>query len=380
METVKEHAIVGLKKKKCIDVSHSRLLEREVSNYDGDDQRKFFDAIRSCVEFARSRDLILGPGRGYASSSMLLFGLGLTAIDPVADQLVPERMVAQPPEIHIDVEYQRGQQFVDFCRKITDGLSWGAIHAFKMPVIDIVSRVLGEIGKTWDEIRIATDDERILKMIQTGDIEKIFLFDKSPTALVMKYENHLPEYVGTAKIKEYLRSQEIHSFRDALNILAIWRPDSPEKIARIERYREAKSKDWCYEFLTAKQREILEPNFGLIIYHEDVIRLIAAGTGWDFGRCAKLRRELFFRTQSDDFESFKRLVSPEVAALLVEESPFTFCKSHLLAHGRFTEITAYLKAYHREIYLSEVERWEASNGLMYDDIGIRIKGVSLLQN
>jgi DNA-binding transcriptional MerR regulator len=94
METVKEHAIVGLKKKKCIDVSHSRLLEREVSNYDGDDQRKFFDAIRSCVEFARSRDLILGPGRGYASSSMLLFGLGLTAIDPVADQLVPERMVA----------------------------------------------------------------------------------------------------------------------------------------------------------------------------------------------------------------------------------------------------------------------------------------------
>jgi hypothetical protein len=54
------------------------------------------------------------------------------------------------------------------------------------------------------------------------------------------------------------------------------------------------------------------------------------------------------------------------------------CKRY--AHCRFTEATAFLKTRYREEYLAEVARWEKEHELMYDDIGVRFKGVSLLQN
>jgi DNA polymerase-3 subunit alpha len=285
-----------------------------------------------------------------------------------------------PLEIHIDVEFARGQEFVDYCRKVSDGLSWGNIHAFKMPLIDIISRVVKEVGLTWDCLRIPDDDRRVLELIGQGDIEKVFLLDYSPNALIMKFEEWAPDFVGNEKLKEYLQAQNIHSLRDLQNIMALWHPTSPAKIARIDRYKQAKSKPHKYEFLDAVQQAVLEPNFGLIIYHEDIIKLIELATGWDPVRCAIVRREMFLMTDHVDIQKFKETVDPEMAALILAEAPHTFCKSHIHSHGRFTEATAYLKAYHRDSYLSAVAQWEQEHGLMYDDIGVRLRNVSLLQN
>ncbi len=132
--------------------------------------------------------------------------------------------------------------------------------------------------------------------------------------------------------------------------------------------------------MNAEQQEVLEPNFGLIIYHEDIIRLIQLATGWDVGRCASLRREMFLRQETTDLDELRRIAKPEFVSLLCEEAPYAFCKSHTLAHCRFLEATAFLKAHYREEFLNEVARWETEHGLMYDDIGVRFKGVSLLQS
>ncbi len=39
-----------------------------------------------------------------------------------------------------------------------------------------------------------------------------------------------------------------------------------------------------------------------------------------------------------------------------------------------------LKSLHHDLYFSEIERWEQKHGFTWDDIGIRIKGVSLFQH
>ena len=359
---------------------HLAAIDRESKIYRDNDQTNFFQALRSCINFAKSQGLKIGPGRGYASSSPILFALGVTDVDPVAEQLVPERMSILPLEIHIDVEYERGQVFVDYCRKISDGLTWGSIQAFKMPLIDIVNNVLDRIDLPWESLSLASEDPKVLSLIASGDIDKIFLLDYSPSAMIMKYENRLPEFTDGQKIKKYLTSQKIHSLRDVLNIIALWHPHSAGKVERIERYKKAKEQTSRYHFLTAEQQAVLEPNFGLIIYHEDLIKLIELATDWDVGRCAILRRAMFLKQETSDLDELRKITNPDFMSLVTTEAPFTFCKSHIHAHCRFTEATAFLKTYHREIYLSEVGRWEKENGLMYDDIGARFKGVSLLQN
>lgn len=69
-----------------------------------------------------------------------------------------------------------------------------------------------------------------------------------------------------------------------------------------------------------------------------------------------------------------------VLNLVREESQWAFCLPHAVAFAQFTKQTAVLKSLHREVYFSEIEKFERKHGLTWDDIGIRFKGVSLLQN
>ena len=55
-------------------------------------------------------------------------------------------------------------------------------------------------------------------------------------------------------------------------------------------YKKAKLKPFSYGFLSEKMDAWLKPNHGVIIYHEDLIKIIAEYSGWDFGRSNLLRR------------------------------------------------------------------------------------------
>jgi DNA-binding transcriptional MerR regulator len=377
MNTIREEIVSGLKSR-CGKVTPAQLgyLERDQGI-----QTELAEAIKKCVAFAQKRGLTLGPGRGSSPASISLYGLGLSAVDPIEHQLIPERLWRSDVEIHIDVEFELGQEFVDYCREISRGLSTGRIEAFKMPLIDIVKNVDRRLGRPMDYASIDDDSDTVLECFRNADIEKIFQFDFSPHALVMKYENFLPEYIGTARITEYLKTQKIHDFRDIINMTALWRPFAPQMLERIERYRNAKQKPFRYPFLTRELQKSLEPNFGLIIYHEDVIRIIAAYTDWNLERCNSFRRGLFGnKANPQELEAFKRAAPREVAELVLEEGRWAFCQPHAIAFAQFTRQTAVLKNLHRELYFREVSSWEQKNGFAWDDIGIRLDGVSLLQN
>jgi DNA polymerase-3 subunit alpha len=204
----------------------------------------------------------------------------------------------------------------------------------------------------------------------------------SERALIMKYENLLPGYTGTEKMREYLKSQPIDSFRDLLNIAALWRPHSQGILDRLDRYRKAKIHPASYSFLSPKLREHLKPNYGLVIYHEDIMRIIAEYTSWDFARCNRLRRYLTFKSPDaeTDLAEFRQIAPQEVVDLVLEESPWSFCEPHVIAFAQLTKQTAVLKSLHRDIYFEEIQAWEEKHGFTWDDIGARLKGVSLFQN
>ena len=118
----------------------------------------------------------------------------------------------------------------------------------------------------------------------------------------------------------------------------------------------------------------------MIIYHEDLLRIIAYYTGWDLARCNLLRMNCKKENKGPDWSEFCALAPQKVAALVLEESHWSFCKPHAIAFSQFTKWCAVLKTLHQELYLGEIEKFEKKNGFTWDDIGIRKKGVSLLQH
>jgi DNA-binding transcriptional MerR regulator len=383
MEAIRGEIIESLEKKysKVTDLELA-YLGRDSWFYTHPEMGEFIYALKKCVEFAKNKKLILGPGRGSAPASITIFGIGFSSIDPMKYEMIPERLSTQSPNIHIDVEFERGQEFVDYCHEANKKLKFGEIQAFKMPLIDIVKNVHESIGRAIDYAQVSDDSDLVLKHFRSGDVEKIFSFDFSDKALVMKYENFLPGYNGLEKMKEYLRGQEIRSFRDVINITALWRPHSNEIIERLELYRQAKREGFKYDFLSEGMQASLAANFGRVVYHEDLLRIVSHYRGWGMGRCNSLRKaasKLELDTDSD-WTEFRRMVPEAVANLVQEESKWAFCMPHALAFAQFTKQTAVLKSLHRDVYYAEIEKFEQKHGLTWDDIGIRFKGVSLLQN
>jgi DNA polymerase III alpha subunit len=382
MDGVKEEVIKNLNRS-FGKVSENQLayLDRDKEVYDSDEKREYLEAIKKCVSFAKERNLLMGPGRGASPSSIVLYGLGICKIDPSKYNLIPERFSRISPDVHIDVEFENGQEFVDYCRNISRTLKYGEINAFKMPLLNIIDNVHKRLGAAIDYDSIPDDSVIILDQFRKGDVEKIFSIDYDDKALVMKYENFLPGYSGYKKIEEYLSSQTIYSFADILNITALWRPFSVEMLSRIERYKVAKTKPHTYSFLSPNLKEELKPNFGLVIYQEDIIRILKEYTNWSYDKCNQFRLNLKNKcVDASDLEEFKKSSPTEVFDLILEEIPWAFCKSHTIAFAQFIKQTAVLKSLHKEIYFEEIEKWENLHGFSWSDIGIKLKGVSLLQN
>lgn len=386
MENMREEIIKGLQSQyTTVTDSTMAYLKRDGWLNSHPKIGDFIEGVKQCVEFARSKKLTLGTARGSAPASMSLFGLGFSGVDPLKHEMIPERLSTQSPFFHIDVEYERGQEFVDFCREVNKTLPYGEIQAFKMPLIDIVQNTHRAIGQDINYDSIDDDSDVVLNPFRQLDLEKIFQFDFSEDALVMNYERFKPEFLGLSKIKEHFNGQKFFNFRDIINMTAIWRPHCQEIIDRIELYKKAKSESFSYGFLSDKIEKWLKPNYGCILYHEDIIKIISEYSGWDLARSNSLRRLCLnsvhpdIRNQNADWMEFQKIAPKQVVDLVAEESKWSFCLPHAISFAKFTKQTAVLKSLHKEAYFVEIERFEQKHGFRWDDIGIRIKGVSLHQ-
>lgn len=381
MEAVREEIIESLKEKyQQLTSAELDYLEREKTFFSNPEIPEFMTALKKCALYVKKNNLQLGHGRGSTSASIALYALGFSKINPMNHEMIPERLATQAPNIHIDVEFERGQDFIDYCQQINRKLKYGQIHAFKMPLLDIINNIHKTLGKVIDYDSIDDNSDIVLNHFRSGDIEKIFNFDLSPDAVIMKFESHMPGY-SLEKMHEYIRSQKIYNFRDIMNISILWRPFCQEMVDRIEQYKQAKVIPFKYDFLALELQKMLEPNFGRILYHEDIMHIVSHYTGWDYSRSNALRIQALRKNLENysDWSEFKKIASPEICDLVREESRWAFCKPHAIAFIQFTKQTAILKSLHKDVYYAEIEKFEQKHDFKWDDIGARMKGVSLLQ-
>lgn len=92
-----------------------RQLEHEMEVVTGLELEEFFLVVREVVDFARSQG-IRCAGRGSAANSIIAYVLGITAVDPLAHNLLFERFLHRGrkgmPDIDVDFDSERREEVI----------------------------------------------------------------------------------------------------------------------------------------------------------------------------------------------------------------------------------------------------------------------------
>ena len=102
------HAVPD-KVRASIDKELALIAKMEIAPY--------FLTVHDIVHFAKSKN-ILCQGRGSAANSVVCYMLGITAVDPMAIDLLFERFISQerkePPDIDVDFEHERREEVIQY--------------------------------------------------------------------------------------------------------------------------------------------------------------------------------------------------------------------------------------------------------------------------
>jgi DNA polymerase-3 subunit alpha len=124
----------------------------------------YFLIVRELVDYARQNNIPVGPGRGSAVGSLVLYALSITDIDPLKYNLIFERFLnperVSLPDIDADFGDTRRDEIINFIRNrygennVTQVITFGTMQA--RAVVRDVGRVM---GISYSEI------DRLAKMI-----------------------------------------------------------------------------------------------------------------------------------------------------------------------------------------------------------------------
>lgn len=126
-------------------------MDYELSVIDQMGYADYFLIVQDYVNFAKSKDIPVGPGRGSGAGSLVAFSLGITDVDSIKFDLLFERFLnperVSMPDIDIDFCYNRRDEVIEYV-----GQKYGSDHVSQIitfgtlaarAAIRDVGRVLG---------------------------------------------------------------------------------------------------------------------------------------------------------------------------------------------------------------------------------------------
>ena len=232
----------------------------------------YFLIVKDFIDYARRRDIPVGPGRGSAAGSLVSYALQITNIDPIEYDLLFERFLnperVSMPDIDIDFCYERREEIIRYVKKkygdknVTQIITFGTMAArgvirdvgrvlnMSLAEIDKIAKMIpAAIGMTLDkalemvaELReIADKDEmhrklidnsRILEglarhasthaagvVITPGELTKYTpLFKPSQGDVTTQYDMKILEMIGVLKM-DFLGLRTLTVIDDTLKLL-----------------------------------------------------------------------------------------------------------------------------------------------------------------
>ena len=143
----------------------------------------YFLLVWDFIHYARSQDIIVGPGRGSAVGSIVAYCLGITNIEPTQYNLLFERFLnperVSMPDIDIDFCFERRQEVIDYVvdkygkDRVVQIITFGTLaakgvvrdvgRALDMPYAkcDAIAKMIpGDLGMTLDKALKQSPDLR----------------------------------------------------------------------------------------------------------------------------------------------------------------------------------------------------------------------------
>ena len=206
---------------------------------------------------------------------------------------------------------------------------------------DEIARTLGE---KVDLERIPLDDEATFEMIRASDTLGCFQIE-SPGQ------------------RELLQKLQPGRWEDLIVDISLFRP-GPVKSDMITPYLRRRASFESPVYVHPDLRPALRETFGVIVYHEQVMRTLAALAGWDLTYADHVRRHLDHEELIPGFrEEFlrragERGVDADAAErtwdAVAQFASFGFCKAHAAAFAVPTYRSAWLKAHYPAHFLAGI--------------------------
>lgn len=202
-----EYVVKLIIKKERFDLSdpvyHQRLKkELDALAYNGKvNLMTYFLVLEELVDWCAKNEVLVGPGRGSAAGSLLAYGLGITSIDPIKEDLSFERFFdvsrVQEGLADIDTDFSDRNKVVDFIKQ-----RWGDHFAY-----------LG-IGTTFKTKSALKDIDRLLHGIVRPVTEEVCkLIPQSPQGVAE--DDFLRGYVdadGTHQTGELEKNEKLQDY------------------------------------------------------------------------------------------------------------------------------------------------------------------------
>lgn len=180
----------------------------------------YFLIVKDIIDFARSRNIPVGPGRGSAVSSLVLYTLGITGIDPLHYGLIFERFLNPDritlPDIDIDFADTRRGEIIDYIHQKYGKDSVAQIITFGTMASRAVVRDVGRVlDISYGEV------DRIAKLIPFGmEIERAMVTTRELRELI----ESSPKYQELIEIAEKLEGLARHASIHASGVVIAPKP------------------------------------------------------------------------------------------------------------------------------------------------------------
>ena len=186
-----EHCVTGVKRRYGFDPKAENLTEDQKSllermNYELSIIKRthypsYFLVVSDFINYAKSQDIPVGPGRGSGAGSLVAYLTGITDIDPLRYNLLFERFLnperVSPPDFDVDFCEERRGEVIEYVRRkygydsVAQICTYGTLKA--KAVIKDVARVMGHDFAFGDRITklIPGDPKMTLKLALESSAE-----------------------------------------------------------------------------------------------------------------------------------------------------------------------------------------------------------------
>ena len=223
----------------------------------------------------------------------------------------------------------------------------------KLDVLGI--RMLSSMRHALDEIARTTGEKVDLDRIATDDIPTFELIRASDTLGCFQIES--------PGQRELLQKLQPTRWEDLIVDISLFRP-GPVKSDMIQPYLRRRMGMEEPVYIHPDLRPALSETHGVIVYHEQVIRALAAIAGYDLTYADHIRRhldreEMLPAFRADFLEKatargVDRVAAEKAWAAVAEFASFGFCKAHAAAFAVPTYQSAWLKAHYPAHFLAGI--------------------------